>query len=132
MPLTGNPSHDIPTEMEAGKPRKQAIAIALSKERSMKAGAKSASEACGADSYTLHGMAGVSQTFSDGSFSISKIGSKNAAFNSEVTGRPDIGGKMTNTFVKEHGHEQQLTCHPKTESLKSYPPEAFTQAEGKL
>lgn len=35
MPLTGKPEHDIPTEIQAGKPRKQAIAIALSKEREM-------------------------------------------------------------------------------------------------
>jgi hypothetical protein len=31
MPLTGNVGHDIKTEMLAGKPRAQSIAIALSK-----------------------------------------------------------------------------------------------------
>lgn len=36
MPLTGNPEHDIPVERAAGKPEKQAVAIALSKEREMK------------------------------------------------------------------------------------------------
>lgn len=33
MPLTGNPSHDIPKLKDEGYPQKQAIAIALSKER---------------------------------------------------------------------------------------------------
>lgn len=33
MPLTGNPSHDIPVELAAGKPRKQAIAIAMNEKR---------------------------------------------------------------------------------------------------
>lgn len=31
--LTGRPSHDIPTEIKAGKPQKQAVAIALSEQR---------------------------------------------------------------------------------------------------
>ena len=34
MPLTGNPSHDIPVELAAGKPRQQAIAIAMNEKRS--------------------------------------------------------------------------------------------------
>lgn len=33
MPLTGKPEHDIPTEIKAGKPRKQAVAIALNEQR---------------------------------------------------------------------------------------------------
>jgi hypothetical protein len=33
MPLTGNPSHDIPVELAAGKKRSQAIAIAMSEKR---------------------------------------------------------------------------------------------------
>jgi hypothetical protein len=33
MPLTGNPSKDIPELMRSGRPQKQAIAIALKKER---------------------------------------------------------------------------------------------------
>ena len=31
--LTGNPAHDIPTEIKAGKPQKQAVAIALNEQR---------------------------------------------------------------------------------------------------
>lgn len=31
MPLNGNVSHDIKTEMKAGKPQKQAIAVAMNK-----------------------------------------------------------------------------------------------------
>jgi hypothetical protein len=33
MPLTGNPSKDIPELIESGRPQKQAVAIALKKER---------------------------------------------------------------------------------------------------
>ena len=33
MPLTGDPSKDIPELIESGRPREQAIAIALKKER---------------------------------------------------------------------------------------------------
>lgn len=33
MPLTGDPSIDIPELMETGRPQKQAVAIALKKER---------------------------------------------------------------------------------------------------
>lgn len=33
MPLTGNPSKDIPELMRSGRPQKQAVAIALKKER---------------------------------------------------------------------------------------------------
>lgn len=33
MPLTGDPSKDIPELMETGRPQKQAVAIALKKER---------------------------------------------------------------------------------------------------
>ncbi len=33
MPLTGNPSHDIPKLKEEGYPQEQAVAIAMKKER---------------------------------------------------------------------------------------------------
>ncbi len=36
MPLTGVPEHDIPVEIKAGKPQKQAVAIALSEQRRRK------------------------------------------------------------------------------------------------
>jgi hypothetical protein len=63
-----------------------------------KAGAKSASEACANDCFTLTGQAGVASGFGAATFAPTPIGEKDAHFSSEVMKPESLGGKTVNTF----------------------------------
>lgn len=54
MPLTGNPSHDIPVEEAAGKPHKQAVAIAMNEKRKVHGGDSDAADALRPDPQAMN------------------------------------------------------------------------------